>query len=143
MLGLPGAGKAKRRDSLQEFERDSASGGYRIAFGSQTARSARETGAAWAYSGASLSRAMLGRLITNWMGDDGFLRKFHYRRLRRDFIGDAMIVRGIVADKRVRDGEHLVDIDAWIENMRGNVTGAAAMSVRLFTKSAPVQRYEL
>jgi acyl dehydratase len=139
----PGGGEDHRRASLRQFEKDPETGRFHIAFGSHAARSARRQGAARAYSGASLSRAMLGRLVTNWMGDDGFLRKFHYRRLRRDFIGDAMIVRGVVADKRVRGGEHLVDIDAWMENMRGNVTGSASMSVDLFTKNPPAERDEV
>jgi acyl dehydratase len=59
----------------------------------------------------SLWEAVLGRLITNWMGDDGFLKKTAFDRLENDFLGDTIIGRGRVIKKYVQDsGEHVVDI---------------------------------
>jgi hypothetical protein len=42
-----------------------------------------------------------------------------------------------VTNKRVENGEHLVDLEVWLENMRGNITEAAAATVSLCPKEAP------
>ena len=52
-------------------------------------------------------------------------------------LGDAIIGRGKVTNKRVENGEHLVDLDVWLRNMRGNTTEAASATVSLFSKKVP------
>ena len=81
-----------------------------------------------------VSRQLLARLVTNWMGDDGFIRTFHWRHLMHFKIGDTCIGRGKVLNKRVENGEHLVDISLWTENLRGNVSIPATATVSLFSK---------
>jgi hypothetical protein len=83
----------------------------------------------------SLWEALLGRLITNWMGDDGFLRKTAFDRLESDIVGDTVIGRGTVIKKYVLDsGEHMVDLACWLENMRGYITKAGTASVNLLSR---------
>jgi acyl dehydratase len=82
-------------------------------------------------------RALMARCLTNWMGDDGFLRKFNWRHPRATSIGDTVIARGRVTGKRVENGEHLVDFEVDLENTRGNLMMAATATVRLISKGAP------
>jgi acyl dehydratase len=79
---------------------------------------------------------LMARLVTNWMGDDGFLRKYSWRHLTQTPIGDTVIGHGRVVNKRAENGEHLVDLDVYLENIRGNITEAAAATVRLISKEA-------
>lgn len=59
-------------------------------------------------------------LITNWMGDKGWLKK-HYAEYRKFvYLSDAIYLRGKVKKKYLdENGEHCVDIDTWAENQRG------------------------
>ncbi|WP_258359866.1 FAS1-like dehydratase domain-containing protein [Moorella sulfitireducens] len=89
---------------------------------------------AWLYG--VISRFSLLRVITNWMGDDGFLRKFIWRHMARTRVGDTLIGRGKVVGKRVEKEEYLVDLKVWLENLRGNISEAAVATVRLCSKEA-------
>jgi acyl dehydratase len=79
-------------------------------------------------------RNMMVRLVTNWMGDDGFIRKFKWRYLAATYIGDTLIGRGKVVNKHLENGEHLVDLAVWAENITGNIGGAVSATVRLMSK---------
>lgn len=98
---------------------------------------AQAEGEPCAFLFAVLSVYTMLRLLTNWMGDDGFLRKYNWRHIARNPVGDCLIGHGKVANKRVENGEHLVDLEVWLENMRGNITEAAAATVSLCSKEAP------
>lgn len=86
-----------------------------------------------------ISRFSLLRVLTNWMGDDGFLRRFCWRHLTRTRAGDTLIGQGRVTGRRIVDGEHLVDLEVWLRNLRGNVSEAAVATVRLCSRKAPDQ----
>src|SRR5439155_390504 len=47
--------------------------------------------------------AWLGHLVTNWMGDDGFLARLNVQVRRHNLIGDTTWCRGRVAAKAVVD----------------------------------------
>lgn len=79
-------------------------------------------------------RNLMARLVTNWMGDDGFIRKFKWRYLAATYIGDTLIGRGKVVNKRIENGEHLVDLAVWLENIIGHMGGAVAATVSLLSK---------
>jgi len=100
-------------------------------------RQAQIRGEPRAFHFGALARQLMARLVTNWMGDDGFLRKFNWRHLARTAVGDTIVARGKVTDKRVGDDEHLVDLKVWVENMRGNITEVAIATVSLCSKEAP------
>lgn len=90
-----------------------------------------------AFQHAALSRNLMAHLLTNWMGDDGFIKKFNWRHLSRTTLGDTIIGRGKVTNKRVENGEHLVDLAVWLESIRGNITEAAVATVSLCSREAP------
>lgn len=72
-----------------------------------------------------------GHLMTNWMGDDGFLRKLAVQLRRPVIMGDTVRYRGKVTGKYVRDGEHLVECELWAENQRGEMVSPGSALVRL------------
>jgi len=83
-----------------------------------------------------VSRFSLLRVITNWMGDDGVLRRFCWRHMTRTRVGDAMTGHAVVVGKRTEVGENLVDLHVWLRNLRGNVSEAAVATVSLPTRGA-------
>lgn len=77
----------------------------------------------------------IGRCISNWMGDDGFLRKFKWIKLLNTPLGDTVFGRGKVARTYVSDeGEHLVDLEVWLETVRGYVSNVGTATVELLSK---------
>jgi acyl dehydratase len=79
--------------------------------------------------------AMLGHLITNWMGDDGFLKSFAPQNRMINPSGDANWCRGKVIAKYIENGEHLVDLAVWIESIRGWIVTPAVATVVLPSKT--------
>ena len=81
-----------------------------------------------------VQRQLLARCVTNWMGDDGFIKKFHWRHLGHFYIGETIVSQGKVTGKRVENGEHLVDLSLWTENIRGDVTSTAVATLILLSR---------
>lgn len=65
---------------------------------------------------------MMASCVTNWMGDDGFLRQFSVRIKLPVIFGDTTYTKGKVTGKRLEDGKGLVDAEVWAENQLGEVT---------------------
>jgi len=64
-------------------------------------------------------RAWLGRMISNWMGDDGFIKKMG-DQLRGVLYRDSLaLCKGKVVKKYVQEGEHLVDLSITLEDHDG------------------------
>lgn len=76
-------------------------------------------------------------LMTNWMGDDGFLKRFDIRFRTINPIEDVSINRGRVIRKYVENGEHLVDLAVWSDSIRGWVIGPGNATVSLPSRSVP------
>lgn len=107
----------------------------------------KKTGNPAPYDYGAQRLGWLAHLMTDWIGDDGFLRRMEYQARRFNYVGDTTWCKGKVIDKYVQDGEHLVECDIWFEDQRGQVTtigkGVAALpsreagEVSLKVKSAP------
>ena len=80
-----------------------------------------------------LKRAWLVQLITDWMGEQGTLKKLScqfravdYPRLMKSINepqeGETWWCKGKVTRKYVEGGEHCVDCDIWVENGKGEKT---------------------
>lgn len=81
-------------------------------------------------------KAML-RCITNWMGDDAFVRRYNWRHVTRTMVGDAAFSLGRVTGKRKENNEYLVDIFVYHQDMRGYIVDAAIAAVALVSKTEP------
>jgi acyl dehydratase len=100
-------------------------------------RAAQIEGIPQAFHFGAWARQMMARVVTNWMGDDGFMTKFNWRHVTTTPIGDTVIGRAEVTGKRVQNDEHLVDLAVWLENIRGYVTEVASATVSLCSKESP------
>ena len=69
----------------------------------------------------------LGQLVTDWMGDQGILRKLTCSYKGMNYPGETIICKGRVNKKYVEGGEHYVECAVWAENAKGEktVTGVA------------------
>jgi acyl dehydratase len=76
----------------------------------------------------------VGNLITNWMGDEGFLKELSVDLLLPNIYGDTTWCMGQVREKARRGGESLVELDVWCDNQRGQRTAAGRALVSLPTQ---------
>ena len=69
----------------------------------------------------------LGQLVTDWMGEQGVLKKLSCSYKGMNYPGEDIICRGRINKKYVTDGEHLLECSLWAENAKGEktVTGMA------------------
>jgi hypothetical protein len=78
----------------------------------------------------------LTQLINNWMGDHGKLRALSCQFRGFHWQGDACRLYAEVTGKRVKDGEHLVDLRIWtMSHPRGERTTDGEMTVELPSKA--------
>jgi acyl dehydratase len=139
--GGSGRGSLTRRQRIKEapwrFILDPVTGVYHEDFERHVSdRIAQIMGDPRAFHAGALARTLMSRLATNWMGDDGFLRKYSWRHMVRSAIGDTLIGRGKVTNKRVENGEYLVDLKVYLEDIRGNITEASRITVSLLSEEA-------
>jgi hypothetical protein len=93
---------------------------------------ARAAGFPDAYDIGAQRASWLAHAITNWMGDNGFLKAFEVNLQRLNIIGDATWVRGNVTGKEVGiDGERLVHLELSATNQRDEATAKARATVVL------------
>ncbi len=61
-------------------------------------------------------------LLTNWIGDDGFLWKLNVQFRGFTTLGDTSWCKGKIINKYTDHGKYCVDIDLHCENQRGEIT---------------------
>jgi acyl dehydratase len=76
--------------------------------------------------------AMLTRIVTDWVGDRGWLSHLDMRMSGMNSPGDTVVVRARVRDRRDEPKGELVDFDVWIENDHHGVTTTGHATVRMF-----------
>ena len=82
---------------------------------------ARKAGHEDVFMNTGFVQAALVRLITDWMGDAGFLKRLFFEMRRQYRPGDTMVCRGKVTAKKAADGAALVFLDVWAENDREGI----------------------
>jgi len=83
---------------------------------------AKEVGVPGIYDYGPQRSAWVATLVTNWMGDAGFLKRIKTELRRFNTMGDTTWCKGKVIKKYQQDGFPLADIDVWAENQRGEKT---------------------
>jgi len=78
-----------------------------------------------------LVASFLGQLVTDWMGEQGTLRKLTCNYRGMNFPGEAITCQGRVSKKYIEDGEPCIECNIWAENTKGEktVTGKAIVTV--------------
>ncbi len=94
----------------------------------------------------ALKRQWLVQLMTDWMGEEGTLKKFSCQYRAMDWPramettgeckeGETWWCKGKVTKKYVEGGEHYVDCEIWVENGKGEVTTPGKATVILPSKA--------
>lgn len=91
----------------------------------------QEIGMPGAYDNGPQRMAFMTHCITNWMGDDGFVRNLSIRIKMPVIFGDTLWCRGRVTGKQVVEDRHLVDAEIWAKNQMGQTTAMGKVSVEL------------
>jgi len=88
-------------------------------------------GAPGAYDYGPERCSWLTHQLTNWMGDDGILRRARCKIRRHNPEGDILKIDGRVIDKRIEDGRHLVEIAQEAHNQDGELSVVGSGIVEL------------
>ncbi|MHB8783132.1 MAG: MaoC/PaaZ C-terminal domain-containing protein [Desulfobacteria bacterium] len=78
-----------------------------------------------------LKVALLGRLLTSFIGPSGRLKRLAARHQGMDRLWELLTLRGVVTRKYVDGGENLVDLEIWVENPAGERTAVGSATVSL------------
>ena len=75
--------------------------------------------------------ALVGRLVNEWVGHKGRIKKFGVSYRGMDMPNREITVKGIVTAKRQEGGENVVDLDVWTEDAQGKKTTPGTATVSL------------
>jgi acyl dehydratase len=125
------AERHRRRHPADAFVNPETGAQDSAARGHAEEKMAREVGMPGGYDVGPQRISWLGQLVTNWIGDDGFMRRLEVRVKRPNIFGDISWCRGRVTGKRVEDGVHLVDLELRVENQLGETTAEGTATVEL------------
>jgi acyl dehydratase len=69
-----------------------------------------------------LAGSFLSQLITDWIGEEGMVRKLSCSYKGMNYPGESLICKGKVTKKYVEQGEHYVECSIWVEKAKGEKT---------------------
>lgn len=92
---------------------------------------ARKVGVPAAYDYGPERVSWLSHLVTNWMGDDGFLKRLNAQVRRHCIVGDLTRCSGKVLRKYQEGNDHLVEIDVAGTNQDGEINSKGTATVAL------------
>jgi len=79
--------------------------------------------------------SFLGQLMTDWIREQGVLRKLTCSYRGMNFPGEALNCKGRVSKKYVEAEEHCVECSIWVENAKGEKTVSGMAVVILPAKN--------
>ncbi|MBI2886388.1 MAG: MaoC family dehydratase N-terminal domain-containing protein [Chloroflexi bacterium] len=97
---------------------------------------AHRTGNPAPYDYGAQRNAWMAQLVTDWMGDDAWMRHLAVQFRRFNYIGDIQWLKGKVVKKYTQEQEYRVDLDLWAEDQRGRQTTIGQATVMLPSKVA-------
>lgn len=77
----------------------------------------------------------LSQIVTDWMGDEGTLKRLNASIRHPNVVGDTNTVYGEVTKTYIEDGKHLVDVYVQNHNQSGLTTAFGTATVELPSKS--------
>ena len=99
--------------------------------GHSESKMAREVGMPGGYDVGPQRISWMGQLMTNWMGDDGFLRKLSASIRRPNIFGDVSWLKARIIDKRVDEDAHVVDLELVVVNQFDETTAKGTAVIEL------------
>ena len=80
------------------------------------------------FASANLVMAYIGRMVQSHFAGAS-IRRYDLRMLKLVGPGDVLTCRGVIVDKRVDDGVHVIDADVWADNQRGETVAKGPIVV--------------
>lgn len=96
---------------------------------------ARSVGMPGQYDNGWQRVAWMSQVVTDWMGDHGFLKWLDVSVRLPNLVGDTLWCRGSVSGKRVDDEKHLVDVRLTADRQDGALSADGKATVILPTRS--------
>lgn len=100
---------------------------------------ANELGVPIPYDYGGLRETFLTNIVTNWMGDDGWLWKLSCQHRKFVYTGDTYWMKGKVKDKKQTDAGNEVHLDVWVENQHGVIVSPGSAVVLLPSRDKKVK----
>jgi acyl dehydratase len=104
--------------------------------GHQNHSVARAIGMPGAYDNGHQRMGWLAHAVTNWMGDDGFLKHLSVKVVRPNVFGNTTWMRGRVTSKTIRDGEARVIAEINGEDQTGQLNTIGEATIVLPSRAA-------
>ncbi|MGR8947880.1 MAG: FAS1-like dehydratase domain-containing protein [Gammaproteobacteria bacterium] len=121
----------RKRHPADSFKNAATGADDSPARGHAETKMARDVGMPGGYDVGPQRISWLGQLMSNWMGDHGFLRKLSVELRRPNIFGDVSWCRANVLDKRIEDASHLVDFEVMVQNQLDEITASGTATVEL------------
>lgn len=83
----------------------------------------------------ALKGSWLGQVMTDWIGEDGTLKKLVTQYRGMDVPGTPILGKGIVKRKYTENGANLVECEIWLENHEGQKTTPGSAIAELPSRS--------
>ena len=129
--GVLGTGRSSRAALAAEGSADLGGGGR---FDAEHAQKRRNMPGQFDYGPQRV--CWLSQIVTDWMGDDGALRKLQASIRHPNVVGDTNTVHGEVTAKSVAGDEHLVEVQMRNVNQSGLATALGTATVALPSRGA-------
>ena len=78
-----------------------------------------------------LKSSFLAQLLTDWIGDEGIIKKISVQHRGMDFPEEQITCRGNVTKKYAQGDEYIVECEIWTENPKGEKTAPGSAIVAL------------
>ncbi len=92
---------------------------------------AKSTGLSGIIVHGTLKHALLGRMLHEWVGYGGKIKKWGVSYRGMDYPGQELTCKGVVTAMRQEGGENLVELDIWTQNPQGQKTTPGTATVAL------------
>ena len=79
----------------------------------------------------ALKHALLGRLLQEWIGDQGRIVRLACQYRGMDMVDKDVTCKGLVTAKRTENGRNLVDLEIWTEDPERRKTSPGTATVAL------------
>jgi len=96
---------------------------------------AKAVGTPGAYDYGPERVSWMGHMLTNWIGDDGWLHKLEAKVIRHNPVGDFLTIQGKITKKYKKRGKYCVDCDLEATNQDGEKSCVAVATAHLPKKN--------
>jgi|TARA_Y100000310_G_scaffold277152_1_gene294734 hydroxyacyl-ACP dehydratase HTD2-like protein with hotdog domain len=85
-----------------------------------------------------LQGEMLAQTLQGWVGTTGWLRRLEYSNRAYAVLGERLSCKGKITSLTKDDGNHIAELDCWVEKDDGTVTAPGSATVVLPTREKAI-----